>query len=416
LKLYLFTHHFPFTEVSEIFLAEELRCAALLSDIEIVVVPFKRERERALPLPTNIVVDTSVVERVEAFRPWQLFSFLFRVSFWGFVLGLLRRHILCFRRVSYILLARYLRAEYIADFVVKKAQLEQDTILYSYWLDEALAGFSLAALRRSEVSSCLRIARAHGYDFRTPRESFPFRSVSLQGVDRVYCASHYGVKEVEAQYPELLGRCIFSPLGVQDLQGGKVKQARNGFQFVSCSNLIPLKRVGLIFDCVNAFALQHPKESVLWTHFGDGGERVELEKRVKEAQAANLLVSFEGAQANAVVRAYLEGLDNAIMLNLSEVEGGIPVSLQEALAAGLPLIVSNAGGNPEAVDQQCGVLLSHDPTPSEFLEAVERVWVNYSFYALHARKKYEDCFLSERNFTLFYKDLYLWCVEKCQSS
>lgn len=417
LKVYLFTHHFPFTEVSEIFLAEELRCAATLPNVELILIPFKRERSLSLSLPANVVVDTSIIKRVTAFRLWKLFFFLFRVTFWLFLIQVLWRYVLRFRRVPYILLARYLRAEYVADFVVNKVASGQENILYSYWLDEALAGFSLARRRRRELVCNLCISRAHGYDFRTPKTLFPFRSMSLRGVDRVVCASRYGVREVEAQYPELGGRCVFSPLGVQDLQKeGRRQEEGRGFQFVSCSNLVRLKRVGLIFDCVNAFARHHPNDLVFWTHFGDGVERVELERHIEGTQTSNLSVSLRGAQANAVVRDYLGGLGQAIMVNLSESEGGIPVSLQEALASGLPLVVSRVGGNPEAVDPQCGELLSGNPTPSEFLQAVERIWGRYPFYASNARKKYEECFLSERNFTLFYKELHLWSSEKRQLS
>ena len=411
MKVYLFTLYFTFTEVNEIFLAEELYTVSGLEDLELVLVPFKQKREIAQPLPRNVSVNRTLLDRVAAFSFRHIYRFLIRRSFWAFCMELLRYYLLRFRLPPYILLARYVRAEFIADFLVKEAILKENTVLYSYWFDEALAGFSLATTRRPELSSCLRVARAHGYDFRSPVHSFPFRRKSFFALDWLCCASRYAKQTIDGQYPELRERSFFTPLGVKDFSSIEKIQTAD-YQFVSCSNLVALKRIGLIFDFINAFAKAHPNASVVWTHFGDGEERAHLEKKIATLRVSNLTVSLKGTQANLVIRHYLASLEKALMINLSETEGGIPVSLQEALSASLPLIVTAVGGNPEAGDEGAGVLLSSQPTELEFITAAEQIFANYADYAKDARQKYMTYFQSTPNFMFFYKNLYLWSVKK----
>ena len=52
---------------------------------------------------------------------------------------------------------------------------------------------------------------------------------------------------------------------------------------------------------------------------------------------------------------------------------GLPVSIQEAMAAGIPIIGTNVGGIPEMIDGN-GVLLSANPSNKEVAEAILRIY------------------------------------------
>ena len=52
-----------------------------------------------------------------------------------------------------------------------------------------------------------------------------------------------------------------------------------------------------------------------------------------------------------------------VIVNVSESEGGSPVSIMEALSCGIPAIATAVGGNPEIVSEQNGILLSANPSP-----------------------------------------------------
>jgi glycosyltransferase involved in cell wall biosynthesis len=86
---------------------------------------------------------------------------------------------------------------------------------------------------------------------------------------------------------------------------------------------------------------------------GDGPLKDEL---AKQAQGLRLFgaVTFAGHQKN--VRPYLQSADAFVLASLNE---GLPLSILEAMASGLPCIVTNVGGNAEAVvDKRTGLVIA----------------------------------------------------------
>ncbi|MFR3249578.1 MAG: hypothetical protein ACLTQL_00320 [Eisenbergiella sp.] len=57
------------------------------------------------------------------------------------------------------------------------------------------------------------------------------------------------------------------PLGVRKIYGKKEKETGKPFLLMSCSSVIPLKRVLWIAE-----ALERIKEPIKWVHFGGGAE------------------------------------------------------------------------------------------------------------------------------------------------
>ncbi|MCS7209119.1 MAG: glycosyltransferase family 4 protein [Fimbriimonadales bacterium] len=93
-----------------------------------------------------------------------------------------------------------------------------------------------------------------------------------------------------------------------------------------------------------------------------------LEDLKAQAHAMNLSqwVHFTGAVPRDEVSLYLLAADLFVFPSITESQGLV---LDEAQAAGLPCIVANGGGAPEAVDYgQTGLVV--EPTPEAFVEAV----------------------------------------------
>jgi glycosyltransferase involved in cell wall biosynthesis len=108
-----------------------------------------------------------------------------------------------------------------------------------------------------------------------------------------------------------------------------------------------------------------------WTHIGDGPELRRVSGAVRDAPA-NLEVRLSGRQTNDVVRRhYRETPVDAFVL--ASTHEGLPVSIQEALAAGVPVVATSVGGVPEAVGDDNGVLLPAAATVEEIVRALERV-------------------------------------------
>ncbi len=77
---------------------------------------------------------------------------------------------------------------------------------------------------------------------------------------------------------------------------------------------------------------------------GDGPDRARIEARVRDLRMADA-VTFTGLRDDA--RAVAAGFDIYANTSVSE---GISLTILEAMAAGLPVVATAVGGNPEAVD------------------------------------------------------------------
>lgn len=136
---------------------------------------------------------------------------------------------------------------------------------------------------------------------------------------------------------------------------------------VSCSNVIPLKRVPLIID-----ALALLEEEISWTHIGDGEQMEYVKAYAKEklGKKGNISYTFAGyVENNEVIRYYTEHWMDCF-ITTSSTEGGCPVSAQEAMKFGIPMIGTAVGGVTEMIRGN-GILLSSDPAAEEVAAAIQ---------------------------------------------
>ena len=131
-----------------------------------------------------------------------------------------------------------------------------------------------------------------------------------------------------------------------------------------------MKRVQYIADALAIF----PKDrNIFWHHFGDGTDRVEIKKHVTEKLSGigNVGWKFWGAVSNKELDSFYRKIQPDVFITTSSTEGGTPVSVQEALAMGIPVIGTDVGGIPEAIIHGVnGYLLSDDPDPSQIVQAI----------------------------------------------
>lgn len=87
---------------------------------------------------------------------------------------------------------------------------------------------------------------------------------------------------------------------------------------------------------------------------GDGPERLKLENYVR-SNNLNCRVEFKGAVDNSEVFKILNNVDIFVLMSLNE---GLPISIIEAMRAGLPIISTKVSGIPELVNDSNGFLLN----------------------------------------------------------
>jgi glycosyltransferase involved in cell wall biosynthesis len=109
---------------------------------------------------------------------------------------------------------------------------------------------------------------------------------------------------------------------------------------------------------------------VTWIHIGDGPSRASVE-RVVSRLSGSVQVELPGLLPNAEVLNTYRERKPSLFVNLSDSEG-MPVSIMEAMSAGVPVIATAVGGVPEMVaHRKNGLLLQPDPDPSEVGAAIE---------------------------------------------
>ena len=128
------------------------------------------------------------------------------------------------------------------------------------------------------------------------------------------------------------------------------------------ARLDPVKDLGTMIEGFAAFASHHPHASLIV--IGDGPQRAELES-ITQALGVTGKVIFAGHRDDA--RKLLPALD--IYLNTSITEG-ISLTILEAMAAQLPVIVSRVGGNPEIVAEGKNGELFESRVPSELTDKI----------------------------------------------
>jgi len=122
---------------------------------------------------------------------------------------------------------------------------------------------------------------------------------------------------------------------------GERRVARRGFTLISVGRFVRAKNYDTLIRAV-AKARRVVPDLNLWL-LGDGEERLTLNQLSVELGLASA-VRFCGERRD--VGSWLRAADVFVLSSISE---GLPVSMLEAMAAGLPAIVTEVGGLPELV-------------------------------------------------------------------
>lgn len=192
--------------------------------------------------------------------------------------------------------------------------------------------------------------------------------------------------------------CVYNGVDTNIFCPGDKKKDDSKAIFVSTGTLYHIKNHELL---INAFALVHKKcNNTMLRIIGDGELREQLENQVEELGLSNSVV-FEGNQSD--VAQYLRTSD--IYCCTSTVEG-LPLSVLEAMACGLPVITTPAGGVVDIVkDGENGFVVKADAMffSQKMIELVENSQLR-NMMAIKSRNFSENCDI--KNCVLEYEKLY----------
>lgn len=360
--LYFFTGSFPYNGNIENFINTEFPYLSEVFD-SIVIVPLQNQSNDCFLVQDNCKVLKPLVRSKIHHYFFGLFGFralpLYCNDF--------------FQNKVYSQKERIL--QFISDFCTTNIILQsrslkrilkditQNDIMYFYW------GKGLANLIPfiSDIPA-KKIVRFHGGDLYDCNYGgyIPIHKKIVELSDLSVFISKMGQKYLLTRYPDIKINSVVSYLGTEDF-GVSSKSSDGVFRLLSCSNVVPLKRVPLIYDAIQNIT----DYNVEWTHIGDGPEFGLLEERVRLSRS-NIRVNLLGRLPHSEVFNYFRNNPVDVFINVSSTEG-LPVSIMEAISFDVPVIGTNTGGTSEIINRETGVLISENPDINEIIDAIEQL-------------------------------------------
>lgn len=270
-------------------------------------------------------------------------------------------------------LAFYAQALSDQKLLEKSGLLDQGepVLYYSFWYTYFCYSMIRLKKRYPDVKV---VTRVHGHELYHERISGcrqPFKHQMEAGLGKIIFACEFGRKYYErnVRSPRMDGvKLRVCKLGTAPAGRRMPVSDDTEWQLVSCSNVVPLKRIERIIDGLARIR----DRRIHWTHIGDGDGLACLREyaAAKLDGKRNVRYTFTGYLRN--VSLFYEQNQVDCFITTSSTEGGCPASIQEAMAYGIPVIGTDVGGITEMIEDN-GILLSADPDGTEVAAAIEQI-------------------------------------------
>ncbi|MFL5763727.1 MAG: glycosyltransferase [Bacteroidia bacterium] len=394
-NLHIITSSFPFGKAEQFFEAEVLELSRNFD--RIILYPLNLPGEQRV-LPANVSVNTVLAT---SSRRVSKSYYLKNIPI---VLSILSGEFFHTKKKKALLadLRDYansvLQSKLLSEVFIKQAVTPGQNYFYSFWMNDGALLLSLLKRRKSIPDFVFRVNGFDLFDDRTKKGYMPFRYFNFSQAKKVIVLSEVGFNYLAEKkiFPEKL---YLSYYGIYD-QGLNPFDEKGIFTIVSCSNMIPLKRIDKIVR-----ALQHVSFPVKWFHFGDGVLMSEI-KAMAEKLPANIHCELRGSRPNSeVIGLYKEQSINLFM-HMSDTEG-LGLAIIEAQSFGIPALAVAAGGVVNVVNERTGLLIDHHTTPQETAALITQFAgseKNAPAYRRKVKEHWDEKFNAKKNyFALFEK-------------
>lgn len=269
-------------------------------------------------------------------------------------------------------------------------------IHYSFWMNAF--PLALSILRRKKKIGAF-VFRVHGFDLykeRWPAGFIPYRETNYRYASAVFPVSEIGADYIRSHFSHSeKAQCAY--LGTAEHGTNPFDAA--AFAIVTCSSIIPLKRLELLAE-----ALRHISFPLSWYHFGSGSEeqRLLLEEHTASLPE-HISIHWMGQVSQQQLFDFYKKTPVSVFMNVSETEG-LPVSIMEATSFGIPVSATDVGGTSEIVRKETGILVHKQIKPTELAKIIED-FRSGPFMQQEARNRvkafWEDHFSASRNYQAF---------------
>jgi glycosyltransferase involved in cell wall biosynthesis len=321
------------------------------------------------PLPENCYVHTTIADCFDAPKKY-LFRHFFLVVRWYLV------ELFQSRRFTFVITHPRFLSEQMVQGINKakllSAKLDllgiQNPACYSVWMDNGALVFGFLKEKKKIRTFTFRLHGTDLFDGRRVGNYMPFRIVNFKNAACVFILSKYGQEYLLNRFPRFRDKYIVNYSGLYD-KGLNIAGDLSPFTIVSCSNVIPLKRVDLVAEVIGRLDF-----ATRWYHFGDGPE-LEKVKQVAAGFGPHIAVCFKGAVGNDELIRFYQSEPVHLFIHLSESEG-LGMAIVEAQSFGIPAVVARTEGTPETICAASGILVDVSADPAGIAEVITELKKN----------------------------------------
>lgn len=410
--LFLFTTSFPFDGASEqTFLDEEIK---ILSKYfyEIIILPSEVKGTLLNVDISNVSICLDISKKIKNSQ------FLLGLNFFTsrFLFTFIHELFTLKKNVFNITLIKKVMAFAVfsnsicnlLNSIIKRKGLSIDKcVFYTFWFDFSTTGIGLLKYKFPNLKV---VTRAHGYDLYLERHSppyIPFREFTLRLINKVYPDSLAGENYLKKKYVQFKNLIFVQRLGVCEPQFLSRSSTDAIFRIISCSFMVPVKRLELLANGIKLAALTRMNQKIVWTHFGTGPLSEAIRNLTKKDFPENARAEFLGYSNQSNLYKYYQEVPVDVFVNVSKSEG-TPVSIMEAISCGIPVIATAVGGNKEIVNEKNGILISENPTPQEVADTFFWFIDNPSLATekrLGSKLVWDALYNSKRNYEVFAEEI-----------
>ena len=402
-KMYIFTTEFPYGKSEKNFIMQELEYLKRKFDITIVSSASSKakldDKDQTL-LDKSISVLWYPYSEMSIFRKC-IYSMqaLISPAFLIDVVSIIKSNSKILQRISYSLqfyvyslqMYRWMKKHFTKD-------MTENSVFYSFWYYIPVMA---SAMLKNEYLNFKLVSRAHGFDLYNERVlggRQPFRSYIDKRLDKVFFIAKSGLDYYlkNCNKPYISGdksqKYKVCRMGVTATEVS-TKSTDGVLRLVSCSSAIPIKRIDLIIEALSIIS----NIRISWIDFGDGVCLESLKDLAKRelSNKKNIQYRFAGNKPNDEIREYYRTNPVDLFITTSSTEG-CPVSIQEAMAAGIPIIATSVGEIPLMI-RTCGYLLSDKPDKKEISDKICSFAANKKEVIDNMRKAAYDTWNNEYN-------------------
>lgn len=412
-KLLFITNAYPYYP-GEQFIEDEIIFWDRQNDFDVTVLPLTA-KGNPRKLPNSIHLDHSLVDNGSKNLIYLLIV-PFKLVFFREMLYLIKNNKLSFNTFKSLVAGtvKFLKHKNSLEKYVKR-DVNVD-IVYSYWNNYA----SYASIKLSNKKNITKaVSRAHRVDLyeETNKSNYlPLKRQFVNDFDKIFCLSESATIYMNERFNAVKSSLSVARLGVEVPVNGNINITSDHFHIVSCSYCSSVKRIDKIIETIKNFGINQCETKIKWTHIG-GGELLDNFEEMANNQLNNIenvTFSFKGSLINSEVKAFYKDNDVVVFINMSESEG-IPVSIMEAMANGIPAIAPDVGGIKDLVNQENGYLLGRDADINDAVKALSKMLSLSERDVYNTRKKAKEMVSSLYNKNINYVDFINELKEICSN-